>query len=307
MLCGSPEKTAGQTLPIVSNHSSNSMKSTSAILPKFTGIAGLIMLAATSAEAVTAIAGDLVLGFRAGGGQGALRNLTVNLGPASNYYGAAPGSSFVITSLSTVDLSSIYGSNWSTRSDLSWGIVGTTGAAAVGIAPARTLWASRAETTPGTSSTPWLRGTTFTLQLPSNTIASLYTGAPGSLTNGSATPNSAFASDIDATLAGSWTVQEDFTPGVSFRYFNPSVLGSMDAIPSTPSIYDGTGYAVLDLFEVRPGTAGDPATLVGAFGLNSSGQLVFSTDPGVFAAVPEPAGTFTCAGAFLVLLLRRRR
>ena len=118
------------------------------------------------AEAVTAIAGDLILGFRAGGGQGALRNLTVNLGPASNYYGAAPGTSFVVTSLSPADLSSIYDNpgqpnSWSTRSDLSWGIAGTTGAAAVGIAPARTLWASRAETTPGTPSTPWLRGTTW--------------------------------------------------------------------------------------------------------------------------------------------------
>jgi len=270
-------------------------------------VAGILLLAAVSAEAVTAIAGDLVLGFRAGGGQGASRNLTVNLGPASNYYGAAPGSSFVVTSLSGADLSSIYGSNWSTRSDLAWGIVGTTGAAAVGIAPARTLWASRAETTPGTPSTPWIRGTTFALQIPSGTISSLYTGAPGSLTNFAATPNSAFSADIDATLAGSWTMQEDFTPGVSFRYFNPSVLGSMDDIPSTPSVYDGTGYGVLDLFEVQPGTAGAPATLVGAFGLNSSGQLVFSTNPGVFAPVPEPAAVLTCSGALIALLLRRRR
>lgn len=276
---------------------------TAALLPT---LAVCALLTAPS-RAVTVSSGDLVLGFRASGGTGADKNLTVNLGPASTYYGAAPGSSFIVTSLSSADLVSTYGSNWATRADLSWGVVGTTGAGAVGIAPARTLWASRAETTPGTPSTPWIRGSTFTLQIPSGTVSTLYSGAPGSLSSGSATGNSAVSSVIDSTLAGSWTVQEDFTPGVSFRYFNPSVLNSMDHIAGSPSVYDGTSYGVLDLFEVRPGTAGDPATLLGAFGLNSSGQLVFSTNPAVFAAVPEPSAIFTAAGAFCALLFRRRR
>ncbi len=283
------------------------MKYHSRMVHKLAGLAGLLLLAASSARAVTAVAGDLILGFRASGGQGASSNLTVNLGPASNYYGALPGS-FVVTSLSSADLAATYGPGWAARTDLSWGVAGTTGVSAVGIAPARTLWASRAETTPGTPSTPWLRGTTFALQVPSGRISSLYTGAPGSLTNGSATPNSAVSSVIDTGLSGSWTAQEDFTPGVSFSYFNPSVLGSIADIPASPSVYDGVnGYAVLDLFEVRPGTAGDPATLLGAFGLNSSGQLVFSTDPGVFAPIPEPASAATGALALFALLLRRRR
>lgn len=268
-------------------------------------LAGLIL--ASRAQAVTAVAGDLILGFRASGGQGASTNLEVNIGPASNYYGAVPGS-FVVTGLSSADLVSTYGAGWAGRSDLSWGIVGTTGAAAVGAAPARTIWASRAEPTPGTTSTPWLRGTTFTLQVPSNTISSLYTGAPGSLTNASATSNSASAALIDTGLAGSWTAQEDFTPGVSFRYFNPSVLITMDEIPATPAQYDGVnGYGVVDLFEVRPGTAGSPATLVGAFGLNSSGQLVFSTNPSVFSPIPEPTTTLSTLGGLILLTLRRRR
>lgn len=267
-------------------------------------LAGLIL--ASRAQAVTAVAGDLILGFRASGGQGASTNLEVNLGPASNYYGAAPGS-FVVTGLSTSDLTATYGSGWASRADLSFGIVGTTGAASVGGAPARTIWASRAETTPGTLSTPWLRGNVFTLQVPSNTISTLYSGAPGSLSNAPAagSPSSAL---IDISLAGSWTAQEDFTPGVSFRYFNPSVLITMDEIPATPAQYDGlNGYAVLDLFEVRPGTAGSPASFVGSFGLNSSGQLVFSTSQSVFAAVPEPGAALTTLGSILLLALRRRR
>jgi len=281
------------------------MKLTLLTVP-LTTLAGLLLLP-VSTRAVTVSAGDLILGFRASGGTGASQNLEVNLGPASNYYGAAPGS-FIVTGLSAADLSQTYGSGWASRADLSWGIAGTTGLGAVGIAPARTLWASRAESTPGTASTPWLRGASFSLQVPSATVSSLYTGAPGSLSSGSATANSGVASVIDSTLAGSWTVQEDFTPGVSFRYFNPSVLGSMDRIAGSPSIYDGVNsYGVLDLFEVRPGVAGDPATLVGAFGLNSSGQLVFSTSPGVFASVPEPSVALTGLGAVCALLLRRRR
>ena len=267
-------------------------------------LAGLLL--ASPAQAVTAIAGDLILGFRASGGQGASTNLEVNIGPASNYYGAAPGS-FVVTGLSTADLVSTYGGGWASRSNLSFGIVGTTGAAAVGAAPPRTIWASRAESTPGTASTPWVRGTTFTLQVPSNTISTLYSGAPGSLSNAPAagSPTSAL---IDTATAGSWTAQEDFTPGVSFRYFNPSVLITMGDIPATPAQYDGVnGYAVLDLFEVRPGTAGSPGTLIGAFGLNNSGQLVFSTSPSVFAPVPEPTATFSALAGAVLLTLRRRR
>jgi hypothetical protein len=34
---------------------------------------------------------------------------------------------------------------------------------------------------------------------------------------------------------------------------------------------------------------------------------VFSTNPAVFAPVPEPASVFTCSGALAALLLRRRR
>lgn len=282
------------------------MKTKSKLISRFVGLTCLALLTG-GAQAVTAIAGDLILGFRAAGGQGAAVNLEVNIGPASNYYGAAPGS-FVVTGLSVADLSTTYGGGWASRSDLSWGIVGTTGVAAVGIAPARTLWASRAEDTPGTPSTPWLRGSTFTLQVPSNNIASLYSGAPGSLENGSATANSLVSSVIDRSLGGSWTAQEDFTPGVSFRYFNPSVLGSMNNIPATPAVYDGVnGYGVLDLFEVRVGTSGAPGSLLGAFGLNNGGQLVFSTDPGVFAPVPEPTTTVTALGILFAAFLRRRR
>jgi hypothetical protein len=132
------------------------------------------------------------------------------------------------------------------------------------------------------------------------------TSAAGSIGNFPATSNSATASLVLGTLAGSWTIQEDISPGVSFRRFNPSIRRS-GPFPTAGSAYDGTGYAVLDLWEIRPGTSGDPGTLVGGFGLNSAGKLVFSTDvtkfapPGNEVDLGEP--TLTLAGGVATVTL----
>lgn len=238
---------------------------------------------APAARAVPAVSGDIILGFKASGGQGVDTNLEVNLGPASDFYNAPAGSSSVLTRLSVADLIDVYGLNWASRADLYWGIAGATGAAAVGSAPARTLWASRSVETPGTQSVPWLRSSAFTLQVPSGRINTLYTGAPSSLDSFPATANSAFSSKVFTGELGSWTAQEEFTPGVSFTYFNPSVVKNINTFPAQGSAYDGTAYTVLDLWEVRPGTAGTPATLLGAIGINSAGKLVFSRDITKFA------------------------
>ena len=240
----------------------------------------------TGAYAITTAAGDIILGFKATGGQGADTCLQVNLGPASDFTGATQGSVSVLNKLAVADLVDTYGSDWATRADLLWGIAGTTGVAAVGGVPARTIWASRAEAVAGTASAPWPRGTIFALQVPSNTISTLYTGAPGSMDRWTATGNSAFSVKVPASETGSWTAQETFTPGVSFRYFNPSVMKPVNAFFTVNSAYDGTAYNVLDLFEVRPGTAGAASTLTGGFGINSAGKLVFTTDISKFAAGP---------------------
>ncbi len=281
------------------------MKKKHYLLSGLSGLA-LALLFTGSAHAVTASVTDLILGFRASGGQGGGANLEVNLGSAATYAALAPNTSFVVTNLSALDLVSTYGANWDARNDLAFGIVGATGASIVGGIPARTIWASNGQTISGTTSTPWVRGSASGQQNSAGAITTMYSGPAGSLTLGSATPNSAFSSVIDNTLGGSWTVQDDITVGQSFRRFTPTVTTALGSIPTLPSIYDGTsGYKVLDVWELRPGT-GDGA-LLGSFGLNSSGQLVFSNSPGVFAAIPEPATTAALAGAACALLMRRRR
>ena len=107
------------------------------------GLACMALLTAT-AGAITASVGDLILGFRASGGTGSSLNLEVNLGPASGYSGLAPNTSFVVSRLSVLDLVSTYGAGWDMRNDLSFGIVGATGASPAGTFPARTHQAPRA-------------------------------------------------------------------------------------------------------------------------------------------------------------------
>lgn len=246
------------------------------------------LISIPSAYAVPAVTGDLILGFKASGGMGSDVNLEVNLGPAADFYGAAAGSTAILTKLSVQDLVDTYGNDWNTRSDLSWGIVGTTGFAAVGSAPARTIWASRAEATSGTASPSWPTGSTFTLNIPIGAMLSLYTGAPGSLDRFGATTNSTSSSKVTASESGSWSAQEGFTPGVSFRYFNPTVMQPIAPFTAVNSSYDGTAYNVLDLWELRPGAAGGPGTLVGGFGVNSAGKLVFSKDVSKFGPATTP-------------------
>ncbi|HWB06524.1 MAG TPA: hypothetical protein VG796_26100 [Verrucomicrobiales bacterium] len=235
-------------------------------------------------QAIPAVTGDLILGFRASDAPGSNVNLEINLGPAANFVNMAAGSTSVLTGLAVADLVEVYGANWNSRADLSWGIVGTTGTDTVGTAPPRTIWASAPQTTPGTKSEPWPVSGAGGLQNASNTVATMYSGPTGSLVNFPATSNSATGAKVNATLAGSWTIQEDQTAGVSFRRFNPTVRMSANAFPTAGSAYDGTGYSVLDLWEIRPGTSGDPGTHVGGFGLNSAGKLVFSKDVTKFAS-----------------------
>jgi hypothetical protein len=267
----------------------------------------LCLSAAPHAMAVSATFGDLILGFRASGGTGAATNLEVNIGKASLYTSAVPGTIVAVAGLSVLDLTSTYGTGWATRSDLTWGIIGTTGLSVVDGAPARTIWASRVESTPGAISDPWLRGGVFTLQVPSNRIASIYTAAPGSFDSATGSPNSTTAVLADAAAAGSWTAQESFTPGVGFSYFNPTVSASMDSISTAPSAYDGvTGFGVLDLWDIRPGAAGSAADYVGSFGLSQNGALIFSKSASTFAAVPEPA-VMSMAPLALILISGWRR
>ena len=264
-----------------------------------TALLALIGFALPASAQVQANYNGLILGFRATGGQGQNTNLEVNLGSVALYTNPA-SSPMVVTRLSASDLSGTYGATWKTRTDLVWGIIGTAGRVSTGPTgqPAATLWATKPEATVGTQSAAWTPGSRNGQTNASAFIESLFIGAPGSLNSASASPNSSYSSLINATLAGSYTVQNTQQAGTSFQFFNPS-------IDNNTTIGSAT-YVVSDLYELQPGAVA--ATYVGSFGLKSDGTLVFATSAAFFtgsgtapAVTTQPSAQSVAAGGSATL------
>ncbi|HVU24849.1 MAG TPA: immunoglobulin domain-containing protein [Opitutus sp.] len=233
------------------------------------------------AATVQADLNDLVLGFRATSGTGQTLNLEVNLGSVALYTHPS-GSPMTIARLSAADLSSTYGANWNSRSDLFWGVIGSSGRTGSGGPDGQslvTLWASRPETTVGTQSAAFNRGSRNAQSFASSVVESVYRAAPGSLDGATSTGNSSYSAKINATLTGSFTVQDTNTAGVSFGFFNPTIDNGVVS----------SGWAVSDLYELQPGSG--TATYIGSFGLSSDGTLKFATSPAAFTGTPAPEVT----------------
>lgn len=240
-------------------------------------------LAAPSAHAtITPTYSDLILGFRVitlyaddgtplpSQGIGAETNLVVNLGQASQFYNPTAGT-FTLTGLSTRDLAATYGADWNTRTDLAWGIIGTTGTVSGtgdGHAPKSTIWATIAEATPGIPSLiPQYRLPASLQNGPiSKNISPLFVGtAPF---NGAvSTANSATAAAIGAAVQGSWSTLS--LDNGSFG-LTSSIEGTTDISTSSRS--------VLDLYELQPSSSKTAGTLLGTFSLSSGGTLTFTAN-----------------------------
>jgi hypothetical protein len=236
-----------------------------------------LLTPALHAQTITTSVNDLILGFRADGAPGQTLNIEVDLGNVSQFYNAAPGSTIPLPSLAIQDLINAYGASWSTRTDLWWGAVSTTGRVSGtpdGHAPAGTLWA-----TAPVGQTPFNRASVFTQKAASPTIEAMITPSPGGggqLYGASSTPNSANAAVINASLANSWTLQDQKTIGASFAYFNPTVDNTADIPPG--------GQVASVLYELQPTTVtGVVGTALGQLVLTQSG-LSFQTTaaPSVF-------------------------
>jgi hypothetical protein len=241
------------------------------------GIALLSPVGQSIGQTLTPQFDELILGFRATGGQGQTVNLEVDLGNVSQFYNATPGSTNSLPALSVQDLANVYGSTWSTRTDLVWGAVATTGrqtGTSDGHAPVGTLWATDP---PGQGA--WNRGSIFAQKTASAYIEAMITpGAAGSLYGATPTVNSSESATIDATQQGSWTIQDLKTPSTSFTYWNPTI----DDPVTNPAV----GQAVSALYELQPGSG--VGTLLGYLVLTPSG-LSFE------AAAPQPPSIVSIA------------
>jgi len=256
--------------------------------------------AAGSAQAVTYNDGDLFLGFRATGGTGASLDYLIDIGQASLYRDAT--SSFVLNTSGPnignigADLTALFGSGWSSRSDVLWEVIGTQKLAS-GLDATNTLYASKGETVFGTPESAWAARTNSSQGGQTTKIGS--TGMAGAYTSGTNTANSpvgVIQNDSDANSYNSFQSNIAGNSNVAFGNYSSAIEGNFGGGPS------GTA---LDLFRATNTTTGSsPHTSdLGFFTADSSGNITFNV-----ASVPEPASlTMLGLGGCFLGLVRRRK
>lgn len=247
-------------------------------------------LAAFPAKALNYNANDLLLGFYATGGTGASQSLVVNLGQAANFLDLNSGATIQL-SLGNLgaDLTAVFGANWNTRSDVKWGVFGTTYGDAVGSDPAYTLYGTRKEGTVGILAQPYNRGSQATQSQPSTRIRDLGLA----YASGSATANSPTATVQTSSMANDFAGFQANNGALSFNYFNLSLA----------DFANGPAGSRADLFRMVTGSSSLKGTYEGTFSLDNAGNVTFATP------VPEPAtyGLGVGLGAIALIALRRRK
>jgi Calx-beta domain len=235
--------------------------------------------------------GDLILGIRASGGQGATTCYEVNIGHASSFAGVGSGFTVDLGGDILDDLNLIFGADWKTRSDVFWSISGVQFVGAGAFAN-RTIFASKAEPTAGTQSTPWTRVTLSTQNPVALRVQALGTpgysaGTTGGTPGQTESTHSTKALIQDTGAANSYASHmpggSNSTVGSAYQFFVNGALGIENTFAN------GTSASVLDLYQLTPGSAGTNATFFGAFRLNDGAQLTFSPNPGDFIGAANVA------------------
>ena len=241
------------------------------------------MLAPLAQAALPYNDGDILLGFRASGGDGATTDYLVDIGSATQFTGASGQVSVNIGNIAT-DLTNTYGADWKTRGDLLWSVSGVQKVVGNGF-PLNTMFASRAELTPGTQSIPWTRPTVIGSGGPAGKMQSMAIAGSSGYAAGTTADQTISGNNPKALLQSTNAANSyaSYQPGgintqslSAFSYFNAA--GAIEG-----SFANGTAGSVLDFYKLEPGPGSPPAVLVGAFKLDNNGNLTFSTDLSVFA------------------------
>ena len=271
--------------------------------PKRLILAAAAMACATQAAsaAFTFTNGDLILGFQATGGTGSTQNVFYNLGsPIAFRDGSNPSGN--IGNINTT-LTSVFGSNWYTRTDLYFGVIGNlNGNANTGIGskaavdgdPSRTFYLSLAAATPGSGSL-----------YAANTYSGSQLGSAGTTLGGLEANLPGFTTEADGAAIltqstqptewnNSWTVRNP-TPGAAFGVFTGGIQQNFGKA--------GTSTYV-DLQRVISTTTG--STVAGVVGGGAYVTTFSIGSDGSISAIPEPSTTLLCALGVLALLRRRR-
>lgn len=226
--------------------------------------AGALALAAFGAPAQAAPVpapanGDIFLGVRATGGQGAATSYLVNLGSDATYRSAAAGSTVTLSAIGDIakDLAATYGSNWQSREDLQWGIFGTS------ISASSTVYGSRKQDPVGTFAAAWPALDLTSRNGTSSVITGVLSGV-GGYRDGVATANSTVGTfQINSTSSSSYSKQVGADGTTDF--------GSLSQWLSIEGHF-GVANSALDLFRVDSLGVSN----LGTFQFKASGQLIFT-------------------------------
>jgi hypothetical protein len=270
------------------------MKKTRLLTTALLALAGIgLAVAPASAASVSYSDGDLFLAFYATSGSGKSTDYLVNLGSASTFTSASGSMTLNIGDIGS-DLVDTYGADWNTRSDLYWGVFGTTYTQTVGSDPANTIYMTKPESSIGTIETGFTRTT--------NGQQGVYAADMHSV--GYAYGNFGYTSTVNSNVG----VLQSINDQNAFENYQSNQNGNVtsftiysNTMGNFGNLTDGTA---LDLFRMAPGdpNAGLAGDTVGTFTIDDSGTVTFS-------AVPEPG---TCvligaAAAFLLVVIRRRK
>lgn len=243
-------------------------------------------LTAGPARAASYANNDLLLAFYATGGEGSTTSVVLDIGPASTYRDAT-GQIF-ISSLGG-DLVNAFGPDWFTRSDVFWGVFGSTYDTAVGGDEAWTLYGGRAQSTIGTQATGFKRASIDTQSQPGTKIKDL--GDAYALTGtvtGLAVGVNPAASIQDSSASNDFAEYQGNAGGTSFGYFQSALA----------NFANGAAGSAVDLFRLttQTGAITDAGTYEGTFTVGTDGIVRFSTVPNPSPTpVPTPVATPTPA------------
>lgn len=259
--------------------------------------------APSASAAFTFNNGDLLLGFQAVSGTGANQNVFFNLGSAT-FRRDNPGNPDQLVGNISTTLSSVFGANWYSRSDVYFGVIGNLNASS----PGSPFF------TPAVDGDP---SRTFYLSTPTNTVAAGQLYAPGtfnSATLGSVGTKFSGTESMVTTLVteadGAAILTQSSQPvewNNSWSVWNPVPGAAYDAITGgVQQNFGKSGSATyIDIQRVlATNTGANPTGVVGGGTYEST--LRIGSD-GSLTMVPEPSTTLLGGLAALTLVYRRRR
>jgi hypothetical protein len=249
-------------------------------------------------------AGDILLGFYTASGTGATKNLMVNLG-SYEQFDNNNGATVAFAPGLVADLVATYGSNWNTRTDITWAVTGTIGSSAISGMPRNTIFATSPRVNAGNSPVSIFSNTQSALGAvvtPVSAISNIF-----NVTD--TTTNSSVTVVVDGGNPDSFFTRQGSNSGPQFN---------------TSTNNDTNGLNISDFYGLVPtsptngttapsGAATDADGLVFARGTNYLGYFTLSSNGLNYTAsgtaIPEPS-SYAVLGGLVALgysAIRRRR